>query len=104
MEDGQTGGEHGLTQTAGKNEEGNKFFFLFPLLTFFSYLVFLPEISHSFSLTHSPLRNLMPLIIFQFSDIYLLFFEHYPWACSRGGECNGYGYPILILLVQPHPI
>ena len=63
-----------------------------------SYLVFLPAISHSFSLTHFLLCNLMPLIIFQFSDIYLLFFEHYPWACSTGGECNGYGYPILILL------
>jgi hypothetical protein len=37
-EDGQTGGEHGLTQTAGKNEEGDDFFFLFPLLSFFSLI------------------------------------------------------------------
>ena len=23
-----------------------------------------------------------------------IIFRTFPWACSRGGECNGYGYPI----------
>ena len=63
-EDGQTGGEHGLTQTAGKNEEGDDFFSLFPLLSSFFLFFGLLAISHSFSLAHSLLRNLMPLIIF----------------------------------------
>jgi hypothetical protein len=50
-EDGQTGGKHGLTQTAGKNEEGNEkkklFSLLFPLFSSFTWSSF-PAISHSF--------------------------------------------------------
>ena len=70
------------------------FFSLFPLLSFFSLIWSSLLRFHLHFLTHTLLHNLMPFIIFQFSDIYLLFFKHYPWACSRGGECNGYGYLI----------
>ena len=37
-EDGQTGGEDGMNRTAGKNEEGDDFFFSFLCYHFFSLI------------------------------------------------------------------
>ena len=94
QEDGQTKWEYGMNHMDGKDEEemDDEFFLSFSWLIIYLFL--------SLTLLH----NSMPHIFFNFSDYYLLFFEPHPWACSRGGECNGYGYPfIYILPVQPHP-
>ena len=80
----------------------------FPLFIFFCLLNSVPSIFSnliSCEISHSLLRDSTPLIIFNFSDYYLLFFEPHPWVCSRGGECNGYEYPFLYIFpIQPHPI
>ena len=72
MEDGQTGGEHGLTQTASKNEEGDgekKFFFLsYDFFLLLGFLQFHIHFSHSLSTPQFD-TTLLLFFFFRFSDI-----------------------------------
>ena len=60
-------------------------------------------LSCNFTFIFSHSRSTPQFDAIHYFSIFRFFFEHYPWACSRGGECKEYRYLILYSLFSHIP-